>query len=123
MKIDWESIDLKSQKIIQKTTDDFFKNREISSQTQVSFHFLTPLKIKILNKKYRHENRPTDVLSFPLWPNLKKAPKTTAVHLGDVFICPEIMKQNALSKQVSVEQELEKIVDHSLKHLIGQHHK
>lgn len=123
MKIDWENIGLKSQKIIQKMTDDFFKNLEISPQTQVSFHFLTPLKIKILNKKYRRQNQPTDVLSFPLWPNLKKAPKTTGIHLGDVFICSEIVKQNALQEQISYEQELKKIVDHSLKHLIGQHHK
>ena len=122
MKIDFENIDSQNRKIIQKVTDDFFRNSKISSKLEVSFHFLKTTEIKALNKKYRKKNIPTDVLSFPLWPDLKSIPPKGAIHLGDIFICPEILAQNAQRYETSVDQEIEKIIHHSLKHLIGKHH-
>lgn len=122
MKINWENIDLKSKKIIQKAVDDFFRNLKISSETEISFHFLKSTEIKALNIKYRKLNTPTDVLSFPLWPDLKSLPQKGIIHLGDIFICPEIVTENAEKWQIPYEKELEKITVHSLNHLIGKHH-
>lgn len=122
MKINWENIDSQNRKIIQKVTNDFFENLKISPELEVSFHFLSPSAIKSLNQKYREKNESTDVLSFPLWPNLKSIPQKGVVHLGDIFICPEILEQNAQKYQTLVDQELKKIIHHSLNHLIGKHH-
>lgn len=122
MKINWENIDLESQKIIKKTTDDFSNNLKIPEKSQVSYHFLKPSEIQTLNKTYRKIDKPTDVLSFPLWPNLKKIPPKINSLLGDIFICPEILKENAENYKVSYKQELAKITEHSLNHLIGRHH-
>lgn len=122
MKINWENIDPQNRKIIQKVTDDFFRNSKISPKLEVSFHFITPQAIKSLNQKYRKKNAPTDVLSFPLWPDLKSMPQKSAVHLGDIFICHEILEENAQKYRISADEELKKITIHSLNHLIGKHH-
>ena len=45
-------------------------------------------KIKLLNKKFRKKNKPTDILSFPFFDkkNFKKNSKYTKFYLGDIVI-------------------------------------
>ncbi len=73
-------------------------------------------KMKILNKKFRLKNKPTDVLSFPL---NNFAPKNT--YLGDIAISYEII--NKRSKKTNFFLELDKMWIHGYFHLIGYDHK
>jgi len=75
-------------------------------------------KMKILNKKFRNKNRPTDVLSFPF--NNKINYKKNA-YLGDIAISYEII--NKRSKNSNFFIEFDKIWLHGYLHLLGHNHK
>ena len=74
-------------------------------------------KMKILNKKFRNKNKPTDVLSFPFQNkiNYKKN-----VYLGDIAISYEII--NKRSKYTNFFVEFDKMWIHGYLHLLGHNH-
>jgi probable rRNA maturation factor len=78
----------------------------------ISLAFVTPAKIKKLNSHYRHKNKPTDVLSFIYEYSQKNLD-------GEIIICPAIVKVNARQYHLSFDQELQKVLVHSLLHLVG----
>ena len=79
-------------------------------------------KMKYLNKKFRNNNKTTDVLSFP---NLDKADlkkKTnTEIYLGDIALSYEII--NRRSKGSNFDMEFDKMWIHGYLHLLGYDHK
>jgi len=75
-------------------------------------------KMKILNKKFRNKNKPTDVLSFPF--NNKTSYKKNT-YLGDIAISYEII--NKRSKNSNFFIEFDKIWVHGYLHLLGHNHK
>lgn len=105
-----------------KTVLNFLKETQISADLAVSVSFVGPQKIRSLNRRYRKLDRATDVLSFPLWPNRRSLPKKGLVNLGDIFVSWDDICKNAQENQVSPEVELQKMLVHSLNHLLGKHH-
>ena len=75
-------------------------------------------KMKILNKKFRNKNKPTDVLSFPF--NNKINYKKN-MYLGDIAISYEII--NERSKNSNFFIEFDKMWVHGYLHLLGHDHK
>jgi len=69
--------------------------------------------IKKLNKQYRHKDKPTDVLSFPL--EDKKL-------LGDIIISLPTASKNCKIFGTTLEEELTFLVVHGLCHLLGHDH-
>ena len=84
-------------------------------------------KIQSMNQKYRQINKATDVLSFPIFESLR-ADKSILdkifpqVELGDVVICKEIAKSQALEFKISFEQEVIHLAVHGFLHLLGYDH-
>ena len=60
--------------------------------------FLTnSLGIKKLNKKFRKQNKPTDVLSFPFFSQKKlKLRKEKDIYIGDIAACYEIINVRSI---------------------------
>ncbi|MBU0645972.1 rRNA maturation RNase YbeY [Patescibacteria group bacterium] len=87
---------------------------------QVSLAFVSPARIKILNRDYRGQNRVTDVLSFAF----QKASSAQADQLlGEILICYPQAKKNAQADGLPVQQEINRLIIHGLLHLFGfQHH-
>ena len=79
----------------------------------VSVSFVKKNKMKMLNKKYRKKNAPTDVLSFTM--------KEGSL-LGDVVVCPSIAKVNAVKYGSTFRDEIARLVVHGLLHLLGYEH-
>ena len=75
-------------------------------------------KMKILNRKFRNRNKPTDVLSFPF--NNKINYKKN-MYLGDIAISYEII--NERSKNSNFFLEFDKMWIHGYLHLLGYDHK
>ena len=84
--------------------------------------FLTnSLGIKKLNKKFRKQNKPTDVLSFPFFSQKKfKISKEKDMYIGDIATCYEII--NIRSKKTNFFLEFDKAWVHGLLHLLGYNH-
>lgn len=77
-------------------------------------------KIRELNKKYRNIDAPTDVLSFPLE---EKDPGPDGIlRLGDIIVnYPEAMRMAILMNRL-IDKVIVDLVEHGLKHLLGEHH-
>ena len=75
-------------------------------------------KMKELNKKFRNQNKPTDVLSFPFDNKIKNKKN---IYLGDIAISYEIV--NKRSKNSNFFLEFDKMWIHGYLHLLGHDHK
>tara|TARA_B100001123_G_C15225473_1_gene992983 strand:- start:413 stop:865 length:453 start_codon:yes stop_codon:yes gene_type:complete len=75
-------------------------------------------KMKILNKKFRNKNKPTDVLSFPFNSKINYEKNS---YLGDIAISYEII--NKRSKNSNFFTEFDKMWVHGYLHLLGHNHK
>ena len=95
----------------------FFKKKNVTFTI-----FLTnSLDIKKLNKKFRKQNKPTDVLSFPFFLQKKlKLSKEKNMYIGDIATCYEII--NIRSKKTNFFLEFDKVWVHGLLHLFGYNH-
>jgi probable rRNA maturation factor len=77
--------------------------------------------IQELNRTYRHKDRPTDVLSFPMTspqPAGAWAPRL----LGDIVISLPTAEQQAKGRKRSLEAEVRWLLAHGILHLIGYDH-
>lgn len=84
-------------------------------------------KIRTLNKQYRQKDYVTDVLSFPIYDNLRpdKRPKgknLSQMDLGDLVICKEKALSQAREFEITYEQEVVHLAVHGFLHLIGFDH-
>src|SRR3989338_3866049 len=88
---------------------------------EVSVNLVDKEKIKQLNKKYRHKNKVTDVLSFPMQSYRLHRPegakrlegppfdlaqsksKVEIFDLGDIFICLPFAKKQAKMENIDIE--------------------
>ncbi len=67
-----------------------------------------------LNRRYRHKDYPTNVLSF--------APAAPGPLLGDLVICPEVLQREAREQGKAVSAHWTHLVVHGALHLIGYDH-
>jgi probable rRNA maturation factor len=78
-------------------------------------------KIQELNREYRHKDKPTDVLSFPL-----ETPFTEQslfdVPLGSIVISADYVREKAKAFSHSEQDELKLLFIHGLLHLMGYDH-
>ena len=93
---------------------------------EVSITFTDNEGIHELNKKYREVDRPTDVLSFPLFDyegTCEEPPVDEMMNmLGDIVISLERAKEQAEEFGHSFEREVAFLTAHSMLHLLGYDH-
>ena len=75
-------------------------------------------EIQNLNKTYRHQDKPTNVLSFPSDLPIEIDEEI----LGDVVICLEVVKQEAQDQQKTFLDHLTHMAIHGTLHLLGYDH-
>ena len=95
----------------------FFKKKDITFTILLT----SSLNMRKLNKKFRNQNKPTDILSFPsLHANNLKFIKQKKFYIGDLAASYEII--NFRSKKSNFLLEFDKVWVHGLLHLIGYNH-
>lgn len=80
----------------------------------LSLAFVKKEEIKKINRKFRKKNKPTDVLSFEL--------SAEGGYLGEIVICPEVVRKNAERYGIPVKKEMVKVFIHGILHLLGHDH-
>ena len=86
------------------------ENKETAA---LSLAFVNEKEIQKLNKNFRKKNKPTDVLSFDL---------QDGNYLGEIVICPQVVKDNAKKYGVAAKKEMMKVFAHGILHLLGYDH-
>lgn len=79
------------------------------------------------NRDYRGIDKPTDVLSFPFYPDLApddkiQAPSDEEKNIGDIIICPAYAQTTLVDWDQSLEERLDGLLVHGLCHLLGYDH-
>ena len=98
---------------MQKAAEEALTLEGRSLDTELSVSFVDMEEIHQLNNQYRGVDRPTDVLSFPMFED---------ENLGDVVICREKAEEQAKEFGHSYERELIYLFTHSIFHLLGYDH-
>lgn len=81
--------------------------------------------IQHINRDYRHIDKVTDVISFAFLDNEDRASilaNEGEVVLGDIYICLDVAKRQALEYGHSLDRELRFLFIHGLLHLLGYDH-
>ncbi len=95
------------------------------SVIEVSLTVVSEKVMQDLNKEYRGIDKPTDVLSFPLWENsgtFDPPGDWQVLPLGDILFCPAVLGRKEFLKEDGTSLDMETIISHGLLHLLGWDH-
>ncbi len=94
--------------------------QEQAEQAALSVLLTGDAEIQAMNRDYRGEDRPTDVLSFPAGDEM--TPPELADYLGDIAISVETAGQQAEKSGHDILDELQLLAVHGTLHLLGYDH-
>lgn len=116
---DYIEITEKNIHAIEKAIAATLEAEELHSNYEISVSFVTNNEIQQLNRDYRHVDKETDVLSFPLD---DEDVSGGVVMLGDIIISTQKVLEQAKELGHSNEREMLYLVVHSMLHLLGYDH-
>jgi probable rRNA maturation factor len=98
----------------------------LPESTQLSITLIDEERMAELNGTYMDKLGPTDVLSFPIEDFSTGVtdpdPSGPPLLLGDIVICPSVVRANARSAGVAFEDEMALMIVHGVLHLLGRDH-
>jgi probable rRNA maturation factor len=105
------------------------KNIE-NQNVSISISAVDKEKIHEINKEYRGVDRPTDVLSFPIFSReeindfskLEDNKKVRELELGDIIICIDVLQEHAIEYETGILREMLYMITHGVCHLLGYDH-
>lgn len=132
LKIDFENdqgklpVTYRLKMLIRAAVEATLDYEQYGNPAEVSVTFTDNEKIRALNRKFRGIDRPTDVLSFPLFDytgEQKEPPVDELVGmLGDIVISLEQAGKQAEEYGHGFEREAAFLCVHSMLHLLGYDH-
>ena len=119
----------KYEEIIKRVVEKCFETEKMeNSKLYISITLTTHKNIQEINKEYRNIDKPTDVLSFPMFEKeeieekIKNEDFEFEDVLGDIVISVERVEEQAKEYGHSFERELAYMVVHGFYHLMGYDH-
>ncbi len=95
-------------------------------EATVSLSFVGDAAMRRINREHRGKDRPTDVLSFPMYAPFcvpkRAAPGEPELMLGDIVISVDTAVRQAADYDASLEAEIERLLVHGVLHLLGHDH-
>ena len=95
-----------------------FLNENALEESELLIRLVSPVEIQVLNKEYRNKNQVTNVLSF----QSDIPDEVEESILGDVVICVDVVREEALFGNKKFGDHLTHMVVHGILHLIGHDH-
>ena len=93
---------------------------------EISIRLTSDAEVRTLNRQYRQQDKPTNVLSFPMvQPDLIDAIANTddgEVLLGDIVLAYETCAREAADRSVPLEDHATHLIVHGVLHLLGYDH-
>ena len=116
------------EKLIKEVVSRVLEEEKVLPEVDVYITLTNNEEIHKINKEYRDVDRPTDVLSFPMYERdeiagLKKDTDDEIEKiLGDIIVSIEKVREQAEEYGHSFERELAYLVTHGMLHLLGYDH-
>ena len=95
-----------------------FLNENALEQSELLIRLVSPVEIQVLNKEYSSKNQVTNVLSF----QSDIPDEVEESILGDVVICVDVVREEALVGDKKFADHLTHMAVHGILHLIGHDH-
>ena len=115
--------------IVKRVFEECFEEEQLQdSKLYITVTFTNPKNIQSINKEYRNIDRPTDVLSFPMYQKeeldqkIEKKDFQYQDILGDIVISIPKVEEQAKEYGHSFERELSYMLIHGFYHLMGYDH-
>ena len=115
--------------IVKKVFEECFKEEGLQdSKLYITVTFTNPENIQKINQEYRNIDKPTDVLSFPMFEKAELNKKIQEKDfqyqdiLGDIVISIPRVEEQAKEYGHSFERELSYMLVHGFYHLMGYDH-
>jgi len=105
-----------NKKFLKKVIEKVLK-KESKNKKNLSVAIVEEKIIRNLNKKYRKKDLPTDVLTFGKSKKFINIP-----HLGEMIICPKVVRKNSRKFKVTFKKELTRVLIHGILHLLDFDH-
>lgn len=123
--IDWDALALRAVTAgLQVSPYGWLIQRHFTAE--ISIRLTDDDEVQVLNRNYRHKDKPTNVLSFPLvQPDLFEALANSddgEVLLGDIVLASGVCDREAAEKGVATETHATHLIVHGLLHLLGYDH-
>lgn len=111
-----------NRKKIRESVIKVLAEHKINASCEVSVAIVGNRKMRALNKKYRNIDKSTNVLSFPQQEGEVVAPVANRLYLGDIVIAYPKVIEEASRENMLVDEKVQELVEHSVRHLLGIHH-
>jgi probable rRNA maturation factor len=95
----------------------FVLKRERVKSAMLSIAFVSRRTMAGMNRKHLGHRGDTDVITFALG-----RPTASAPLVGDIYVAPEVVREQAKRWQVPAREELARVVVHGVMHAIGHEH-
>jgi rRNA maturation RNase YbeY len=97
------------------------------SDFDLAIQLVSLKKMQEYNCEYREIEKPTDILSFPFYPDLKAGKRIVAKtaeekNLGDIIICPEYVRADLAKWDQDFNTRMKVLLVHGICHLLGYDH-
>ncbi|WP_053219132.1 rRNA maturation RNase YbeY [Virgibacillus senegalensis] len=120
-KVEEDTVDL-----IQRLLSFAAEKEGITEESEVSVNFVDNEEIQIINRNYRQQDKPTDVISFALQEEgegeLKVIGEDIPLVLGDIVISVDRAAEQAEEYGHSLQREFGFLALHGFLHLLGYDH-
>ncbi len=116
------------EKLIKEVVSRVLEEEKVLPEVDVYITLTNNEEIHKINKEYRDVDRPTDVLSFPMYERDEIAGLKNDTDdeiekiLGDIIVSIEKVREQAKEYGHSFERELAYLVTHGMLHLLGYDH-
>jgi len=117
------------KKWLEKIARRVLEAEKITSSAEMGLLITDSTTIQKLNRIYRGEDKPTDVLAFEMTPDVGQEPGMPFVsapdgikHLGEVVISYPQAEKQAQEQGHGVTRELALLIVHGILHLLGYDH-
>jgi probable rRNA maturation factor len=125
-RVDWETLALRAATAAVERTP----HGELATgaaTVEISVRLTTDAEVQTLNAQYRHKDKPTNVLSFPmvqadLLDTVGQNSDDGELLLGDIVLAHGVCSAEAAEKGISVEAHATHLIVHGTLHLLGYDH-
>ena len=120
----FEEVDYYLKKIVRNAVYETLEYEGFPYDAEVSVTFCDNAVIQSMNRKYREKDKPTDVLSFPLYDDgdFDMSECISGAMLGDIVISIERAREQAAELGHGFIREVAFLAVHSTLHLLGYDH-
>ena len=127
--IDGDFAECPEESWLKSVTERVLLAQDVGSDAELGLVITGQERVQELNRSYRGEDKPTDVLAFYMTPDAEGTelsdfviPPDGVRHLGEVVIsCPQAVIQ-AQARRHSVKKEMAILIIHGVLHLLGYDH-